>query len=219
MMMSLTPVVLEGETVRLEPISQTMLPELTKAALSSRDIWTHIPYRVETAADVTGLVAFGEALLAEGKALTFATRLRSTGEIVGSSSYFLTAPAVPTIEIGGTWIVPRWQRTRVNTEAKRLMIAHCFEALGCARVELKTDARNSRSRAAIARIGAREEGTLRCHMRRADGTLRDSVYFSIVASEWPDVRARLDAMLVAYEQPASPRIQASIKSAPAASST
>ena len=99
-------------------------------------------------------------------------------------------PDTPSVEIGSTWIVPEWQRTRVNTEAKYLQLSHCFETLGIARVELKTDARNDRSRAAMRRIGATEEGTFRSHMRRHDGTLRDSVFFSIVADEWPAVKAK-----------------------------
>jgi RimJ/RimL family protein N-acetyltransferase len=201
--MKLAPIVLEGPTLRLEPLSQALLPALTEAALSDREIWKHIPYAVETPAHVAGLVDLACALAAEGKAVSFATRLRDGGEVVGSTSLFLVAPAVPTVEIGATWIVPRWQRTQVNTEAKRLMLAHCFEDLGCARVELKTDSRNLRSRAAIRRIGASEEGTLRSHLRRADGTLRDSVFFSIVAAEWPAVRARLDAVLARSETKAS----------------
>ena len=193
--MKISPVVLEGSTVVLTPVSLAVLPELTGAALSAPEIWEHIPYRVTTPADVAGIVELAVAAAAAGSAVSFAMRRRAEGELVGSTTLFLTAPAVPTIEIGATWIVPRWQRTRVNTEAKRLLLGHCFETLGCARVELKTDVRNLRSRAAIRRIGAIEEGTLRNHMRRADGSLRDSVYFSIVAGEWPAVRGRLDARL------------------------
>ena len=102
---------------------------------------------------------------------------------------------MPSVEIGGTWIVPRHQRTAVNSEAKLLQLTHCFDVLGCARVELKTDIRNERSRAAILRLGATQEGILRSHMRRADGSLRDSVLFSIVAGEWPSVRDRLQRAL------------------------
>lgn len=193
--MKIDPVVLEGPTLRLEPLTSALLLALTEAALSAPEIWEHIPYRVKTAADVAGLVDFAVAAAAAGSAVAFATRRREDGEVVGSTTLFLTAPAVPTVEIGATWIVPRWQRTHVNTEAKRVLLSHCFDVLGCARVELKTDVRNLRSRAAIRRIGATEEGTLRNHMRRADGSLRDSVYFSIVAAEWPEVRRRLDAWL------------------------
>jgi RimJ/RimL family protein N-acetyltransferase len=115
----------------------------------------------------------------------------------------LIDPLVPSLEIGATWVVPRCQRTHVNTEAKRLMLAHAFDALGCARVELKTDERNDRSRAAILRLGAQEEGTHRNHMRRADGSLRNSVYFSITREDWPGVRRRLDARLARPAPPSS----------------
>ena len=123
------------------------------------------------------------------------TRLRDSGKIVGGSSILLIDPELPTVEIGFTWILPEWQRTHVNTEAKLVQLTHCFESLGSGRVELKTDIRNQRSRAAIARIGATEEGVLRAHRRRLDGSLRDSVLFSILASEWPVVRDALRARL------------------------
>jgi RimJ/RimL family protein N-acetyltransferase len=100
-------------------------------------------------------------------------------------------PSTPSVEIGGTWLVPAWQRSRVNTEAKLLQLTHCFETLGVARVEFKTDSCNARSRVAIARLGATEEGTFRCHIRRHDGTLRDSVFFSITMGEWARVKAGL----------------------------
>jgi len=123
--------------------------------------------------------------------------LAATGEIAGGTSIRVVDRALPSVEIGGTWILPAWQRTRVNTEAKLLMLGRCFESLGCERVELKTDIRNTRSQAAIARLGATREGVLRAHMRRADGSLRDSVLFSITAPEWPALRERLQARLAA----------------------
>jgi N-acetyltransferase len=99
------------------------------------------------------------------------------------------------VEIGATWLAPPWQRTAVNTEAKLLMLGHAFETLGCIRVELKTDALNERSRSAIARLGALEEGTLRQHTITATGRVRDTVYYSILRAEWPSVRARLEERL------------------------
>jgi RimJ/RimL family protein N-acetyltransferase len=105
-------------------------------------------------------------------------------------------PAHRRAEIGGTWIAPAWQRTRANTEAKYLMLRHAFEVWKCLRVELKTHAQNAKSRAAILRIGATEEGTLRKHMVQADGSIRDSVYYSIVDDEWPNVKTRLEAMFL-----------------------
>jgi RimJ/RimL family protein N-acetyltransferase len=132
---------------------------------------------------------------ASGGALPFATVERASGTVVGSTRFHTVEPEQPRVEVGYTWLAPRWQRTGINTEAKYLMLRHAFEALGCQRVEFKTDAQNARSRAAILGIGAREEGTLRQHMVTASGRLRDSVYFGIIASEWPAVRARLEDRL------------------------
>lgn len=184
-----------GQTIRLTPLTPECLPELTRAALCAPEIWQHIPYRVQTEADVVALLRGSLEEHAAGTRTPFATRLGSSGELIGGSSFFLTNKTVPTVEIGATWIVPAWQRSAVNTEAKLLQLGHCFEVLGCQRVELKTDIRNLRSRAAIARLGAREEGVLRSHMRRADGSLRDTVMFSIIAAEWPEVRDRLTQRL------------------------
>ena len=106
---------------------------------------------------------------------------------MGSTSYLAVEPAHRRLEIGATWLNPQHQRTGANTEAKLLLLRHAFETLGCERVEFKTDSENKASRAALARIGAREEGTLRSHMARLDGSRRDSVYFSVIAPEWPRV--------------------------------
>ncbi len=191
--MNLLPKVLEGSVVRLEPLTEAHAPPVTAAALSDPAIWTYIPYPMGTAAEVAATLGFALALQERGAAITHVTRLRETGEVIGTTSIRLVDPNVPSVEIGGTWIVPRWQRTAVNSEAKRLQLGHCFDVLGCERVELRTDVRNARSRAAMTRLGAKEEGVWRAHMRRADGTLRDSVYFSIVKTEWPAVRATLEA--------------------------
>jgi RimJ/RimL family protein N-acetyltransferase len=117
--------------------------------------------------------------------------LREGGRVVGSTRYLAIVPAHRRLEIGFTWIARPWQRTAVNTEAKLLLLGHAFDRLGCHRVEFKTDALNGPSRAAIPRLGAREEGTFRRHMVMPDGRLRDSVYYSVVDTEWPAVRARL----------------------------
>jgi RimJ/RimL family protein N-acetyltransferase len=132
--------------------------------------------------------------LARGTVLPFATIDRASGRIVGSTSYLAIEPAHRRLEIGATWITPTSQRSPVNTEAKLLQLTHCFEVLGCNRVEFKTDARNARSRRALARIGATEEGTFRAHMVMPDGALRDSVWFSVIAPEWPAVKQRLEGM-------------------------
>jgi N-acetyltransferase len=197
------PVTLEGPTLALSPLTATDLPEVTAVALAYPSLWTHIPYAMATPDDVKRALERALAGAARGVVQPLGTRLRSNGALVGSSTLFLVDPLVPSVEIGATWVVPAYQRTRVNTEAKRLMLAHCFDALRCSRVELKTDERNERSRTAIRRLGAREEGTHRNHMRRADGSLRNSVYFSITAEEWPGVRERLDAWLGRRERGAT----------------
>lgn len=193
--MQLRPAVLEGRLVRLEPLEPRHFDAVLAAALSHPAIWTHIPSRMRERADVERLFAIAGRLQASESAIVFATCVGPERRLVGSTSMRLVDPETPSVEIGSTWIVPEWQRTRVNTEAKYLQLSHCFEALGITRVELKTDARNDRSRAAIRRIGATEEGTLRKHMRRHDGTVRDSVYFSVVADEWAAVKAGLEAKL------------------------
>lgn len=187
----LAPVVLEGPLVRLEPLAPEHFAPLTEVALSDRSIWTFIPYRMESADDVAKVLGLGLELERRGAAIVHVTRLRD-GTICGSTSIRSVDPAVPSVEIGGTWLAPRWQRSGVNRAAKRLQLAHCFEVLGCERVELKTDVRNERSRTAMTRLGAKLEGEFRAHMRRGDGTLRDSAWFSILRGEWPAIRARLD---------------------------
>jgi RimJ/RimL family protein N-acetyltransferase len=193
--MRITPVTLEGALVRLEPLEARHFDDILAAALSDPTIWTHIPYHVRERSDVERLFALALERHAAGTGITFATLAGPDKRVVGSTSIRLTDPDTPTVEIGSTWIVPAWQKTRVNTEAKYLQLSHCFERMGITRVEFKTDALNARSRAAIRRIGATEEGTLRSHMRRQNGTIRDSVYFSIIASEWPTVKASLQARL------------------------
>ena len=192
--MDLRPVVLEGDLVRLEPLEPHHAPGLWAAAQDPA-IWRWLPFRVGSEAEVGQLIAFSSAAAAKGGMLAFAQILRASGEIMGSTSYLAVEPAHRRLEIGATWLHPRHQRTGANTEAKLLLLRHAFETLGCERVEFKTDAENKASRAALARIGASEEGTLRSHMGRLDGSRRDSVYFSVIAPEWPRVRAHLDGLL------------------------
>jgi RimJ/RimL family protein N-acetyltransferase len=193
----LTPAPLTGPAVLLEPLAPGHRAAVIAAALSAPEIWAHIPYPMRDASQVERALSHALGLQARGDAVTFVTRLAATGEIAGGTSIRVVDRALPSVEIGGTWLLPAWQRTRVNTEAKLLMLGHCFEGLCCERVELKTDIRNSRSQAAIARLGASREGVLRAHMRRTDGSLRDSVLFSIIAPEWPALRERLRARLEA----------------------
>lgn len=132
---------------------------------------------------------------AVGEALPFAIVHRTTNQVAGSTRYMEISAPNRRLEIGWTWLGRAWQRTAVNTEAKYLLLKHAFEVLGFQRVEFKTDALNTASRKALARIGAKEEGTLRSHIITASGRVRDSVYFSVIASEWPAVRDRLGAMI------------------------
>ena len=154
-----------------------------------------VDYRIKTREDFQRLVekAFDEQ--ERGESVVFATVERSSGLVIGSTRFMNIDRINRRVEIGSTWIAPAWQRTAVNTEAKYLMLRHAFEVWNCFRVELKTDALNQKSRNAILRIGAKEEGTLRRHVLTWTGRVRDSVYFSILDSEWPEVKARLEAKL------------------------
>ena len=186
------PLTLEGSVVRLEPIRPNhaqLFWEAAKDALD--DIFRWIPYSMKTPADFESLVdkAFEEQ--ERGESIVFATVERSSGRVVGSTRFMNIDRANRRVEIGSTWIAPAWQRTAVNTEAKYLMLRHAFEVWQCVRVELKTDALNQKSRNAILRLGAKEEGTLRKHLVTWTGRIRDSVYFSILDTEWPEVKARL----------------------------
>jgi RimJ/RimL family protein N-acetyltransferase len=195
----LTPCTLTSAAVRLEPLSAELLPELTRAALSAPEVWTHVALPMRDAAQIEGTVKHALGLQRQGELAVFVTRLAASGALIGGTLLRLIDRAVPSVEIGGTWILPPWQRTFVNTEVKLLQLSHCFEQLGCQRVELKTDIRNQRSQAAIARLGASREGVLRSHMRRMDGSLRDSVLYSMLVSEWPEHRERLRARLAQGE--------------------
>lgn len=192
--MNLAPVVLEGRVVRLEPMALDHLDALSRVGLDP-SLWALTTSRVATRDDMRQYMETALAEQAAGTALPFVTIARATREVVGSTRFANIVHEHARAEIGWTWITPRWQRTAVNTEAKYLMLRHAFERMGCERVELKTNALNARSRTAMLRIGATEEGTFRRHMINADGSPRDSVYFSVIAEEWPVVRARLEGML------------------------
>ncbi len=187
---------LEGTLVRLVPLDLAHVDALAAIGLDE-EIWRWMPYRVRNRDGMRRLVEDALSAQRAGTAIPFATTLRESGAIVGTTRYMNIDLANKRVEIGGTWIAPAWQRTRVNTEAKFLMLTHAFERMGCRRVEFKTHALNARSRAAIARLGATEEGTLRRHMVQEDGSSRDSVYFSIIDDEWPEVKRRLEARLAA----------------------
>jgi N-acetyltransferase len=190
------PLTLEGAVVRLEPLRREhaqLFWEVAKGNLE--DIFRWIPYSMKTPEDFQRLIdqAFEEQ--ERGESIVFATVERSSGRVIGSTRYMNIDKGNLRVEIGSTWIAPPWQRTAINTEAKYLMLRHAFEGWKCMRVELKTDGLNQKSRNAILRIGAKEEGTLRRHLLTWSGRVRDTVYFSILDDEWPEVRARLEAKL------------------------
>lgn len=193
--MDLTPVTLEGPTVQLTPLADSDTEEIIEAALSAPEVWRFMPMAMKTREDGLALVEYVRALHRTRTGIAFVTRERAGGGLLGSTSFLAADPYNRRIEIGATWLLPVHQRTRVNTEAKWLQLRHAFERMGCARVEFKTDARNAKSRAALARLGAVEEGTMRSHMTLPDGARRDSVYFSVVCEEWPVLKARLEARL------------------------
>jgi RimJ/RimL family protein N-acetyltransferase len=193
--MLITPVLLEGTFVRLEPMSLHHLDALCEVGLDER-LWALTMTMIRTKEDMKGYVETALKEQAEGKSLPFVTVLKSEGEVVGSSRFGNIDRVNRRAEIGWTWIAVPWQRSVVNTEAKLLMLTHAFETLGLIRVELKTDKLNEKSRAALTRIGAKEEGIFRNHqIVPHTGRIRDSVYFSIIDSEWPDVKRRLKARL------------------------
>jgi N-acetyltransferase len=192
--MVMEAVVLEGRHVRLEPLTMEHAGGLAEVGLDD-DLWKWIPTPVRTPEGMTAYVQTALKEQANGSALPFALIEKGRGCAVGSTRYANIERTHHRLEIGWTWVAREWQRTAINTEAKYLLLRHAFEALKCIRVELKTDSLNARSRAAILRIGAREEGTFRNHMITASGRIRHTVYFSIIESEWPDVKASLEAKL------------------------
>ena len=190
------PLTLEGNVVRLEPIRREHASLFWEVAKNDcEEIFRWIPYAMKTREDFDKLIEKAFAEQERGESVVFATIERSSGRAVGSTRFMNIDRVNKRVEIGSTWIAPSWQRTAVNTEAKYLMLRHAFEVWGCIRVELKTDALNQKSRNAILRIGAKEEGTLRRHLVTWTGRVRDTVYFSVLDSEWPEVKVKLEARL------------------------
>jgi len=192
--MKIEPVTLQGRVVRLEPLALAHVPGLARVGLDP-ELWRWIPTQVADAAQMQAWVQTALAEQTAGTSLPFALISQASGEAIGSTRYMNIVPAHLRLEIGSTWLSTAAQRSGANTEAKLLLLTHAFEALKAIRVELKTDALNSRSRAAIARIGGIEEGIFRRHVICASGRVRDTVYFSMLDNEWPAVKARLFSML------------------------
>lgn len=179
----------------MEPMALGHLDGLCAVGLEA-SLWELTPSQVVTRTDMFGYVEFALGEQAKGNSLPFVTIEKATGKVIGSTRFFEIDAANLRCEIGWTWIAPAWQRSAVNTEAKLLMLKHAFETWKCNRVQLKTDKLNTRSQDAMRRIGATDEGTFRQHIVCDSGRLRDSVYFSIIDSEWPSVKQRLEERLV-----------------------
>jgi RimJ/RimL family protein N-acetyltransferase len=181
---------LEGSIVVLEPLAMEHAEELWEAA-QPREIWAWLAHLGEDRERFDEWFRLSLDAAQAGTEGPFATRSRGSGGLIGSSSYLNVRPADRVVEIGWTWLNPSAWRSGANVEAKLLMLGHAFETLGCVRVEFKTDARNERSRAALAALPAQFEGVMRNHMIVPDVGLRDSAYFSVIDDEWPEVRANL----------------------------
>lgn len=188
------PSTLEGHGVRLEPLTRAHAPHLAEAARDG-ELWrlwfTSVPEPAEAEAYVTAALE-GQR---EGHMLPWAVRELRSGEIVGSTRYHDIAPAINRVEVGYTWYAQRSQRTHVNSACKLLLLGYAFDTLGCAVVGFRTDNFNFASQRAIEKLGARKDGVLRHHQARRDGTARDSVMYSILSTEWPDVRRHLELRL------------------------
>ncbi len=195
------PFSLGGRYVDLVPLDRAHAPELL-AALRDPEVQRFLARPVGTTlAEVEATVDFLLGLQAAGSDVPFATRLRATGRIVGTTRYLRLDPENDSVDIGGTFLDSRYWRSPLNTDAKLAMLRHAFDAGAVHRVSLQTDLRNTRSQAAIARLGAVREGLLREDRHLPDGYYRSSVIFSILASEWPAVRARLEAKLAPPWEP------------------
>lgn len=206
--MQLQPVALEGQHVRLEPLTLEHAPALWRVG-ADIEIWRWLPYVVRSEDDMRTYIRTVLQRQGAGTGLGFVTIARHIQQPVGATTYLNVDTANRHLEIGSTWITPTWQRSTINTEAKYLQLCHAFEVLGCIRVEFKTDSLNVKSRQALARIGATEEGIFRNHMVMPDGRKRHSVYFSVIDSEWPAIKTHLEGLLARGTTP-----PAAIASAP-----
>lgn len=196
-MITPAPVTLEGHGVRLEPLEPTHAADLAAAAADGRlwELWfTSVP-EPDGVGDYIALALDGQRA---GHMLPWVVRERTTGTVIGTTRYHDIVADIDRVEIGWTWYAATWQRSHVNTACKLLLLAHAFETLGCHVVGLRTDNFNFRSQRAIEGLGARRDGVLRHHMRRRDGTVRDSVMYSILATEWPDVKRHLSLRLARH---------------------
>ena len=191
----ISPVILNGKYVRLEPMTEDHIPGLAEIGVG-QTFWDFMLYgRMDSVEDMRNWVMDILSRAQNGTDLPFVAIHLASGKVAGATRYLNIMPKDRGLEIGGTWYGTEYQRTPVNTECKYLLLTHAFERLGCIRVQLKTDLRNVRSQNAIERIGAKREGILRNHMILPSGQFRDSVFYSILDSEWPEVKKRLEAIL------------------------
>ena len=193
--MEVKPVTLQGKHVRLEPMTEAHVPALAEIG-AEQPFWDFMLYgKINTVDDMRNWVLDILSRAKKGTDLPFVAIHLESGRVAGATRYLNIVPQDRGLEIGGTWYGPEFQRTVVNTECKYLLLRHAFETLGCIRVQLKTDLRNERSQKAIERIGAVKEGVLRNHMILPDGQIRHSVFYSILDTEWPEVKKRLEELL------------------------
>jgi RimJ/RimL family protein N-acetyltransferase len=192
------PITITGKHVRLEPMTEAHIPALTEIG-AGQDFWDFMLYGcMDSEEDMRGWVMDILSRVKNGADLPFVAIHLASGRVAGATRYLNITPKDRGLEVGGTWYGLEFQRTAVNTECKYLLLTHAFESLKCIRVQLKTDLRNVRSQKAIERIGAVKEGVLRNHMILPDGRYRDSVFYSILDTEWPGVKTRLEEMLTKY---------------------
>ena len=196
-MIHLEPVTLEANGLRLEPMEPGHAPDIARAASDGR-LWDLFYTTVPSPETAEAYVATALEGQAAGHMLPWVVREVETGAIIGSSRYHDVMPAVDRVEIGYTFYASRFQRTHVNTTCKLMLLRHAFETVGCGVVGFRTDNFNFRSQAAIAALGAKRDGVLRHHALRKDGSVRDSVMFSILAAEWPDVERHLEQRLARH---------------------
>jgi RimJ/RimL family protein N-acetyltransferase len=194
-MIKIHPITLEGHGIRLEPLTYEHEDGLAVAAEDGRlwELWfTTVPQPGQTRTYISDALA-GQAT---GQTLPWAVRELTSGMLIGSTRYHDIVAAIDRVEIGYTWYAKRWQRSHVNTACKLLLLGHAFDTLGCKVVGLRTDNFNFASQRAIEALGAKKDGVIRHHRARRDGTVRDTVIYSILASEWPDVKRHLELRLV-----------------------
>jgi RimJ/RimL family protein N-acetyltransferase len=199
-MIRIEPIPLEGHGVRLEPLTPAHGDDFRTAAADGK-LWELWYTTVPAPEKMAEYVATALAGLAAGTMLPWAVRELKSGRVIGSTRYHDIVAEIDRVEIGYTWYAGHWQRTHVNTACKLLLFTHAFETLGCRVVGLRTDNFNFRSQRAIEALGAKKDGVIRHHHRRRDGSVRDTVIYSVLAHEWPDLKKHLALRLARHAKP------------------